>query len=71
MSHSNVEDADIPIIDISNPSPEVAQQILDAASTHGFLFIQNDGAILPVEDINYMFDLVRRTLASHPSPPHQ
>ena len=63
MSRSETKNADIPIIDISNPSAEVAQQVLDAASTHGFLFIQNDGALLPTEHVNSMFDLVCRRRA--------
>lgn len=58
MPHSEIKEADIPIIDISTPTAEVAQQVLDAASTHGFLFVQNDGAILPIEDVDTMFDLV-------------
>jgi hypothetical protein len=48
----------IPVIDISHPSPEVAQQVLDAASNHGFLFIKNDGVTIPPKDINDMFSLV-------------
>ena len=58
MPHSEVEDASIPIIDISNPSPNVAQQVLDAASNHGFLFIKNDGVTIPPKDIAEMFELV-------------
>lgn len=52
------QDVVIPIIDISNPSAEVAKQVLDAASTHGFLFIRNDNGIIPSKDIADMFDLV-------------
>jgi len=47
----------IPVIDISNPSPKVAKQVLDAASTHGFLFIKNDGVTIPPKDIDDMFKL--------------
>ncbi|KAF2264727.1 Clavaminate synthase-like protein [Lojkania enalia] len=57
MSHSETIDAGIPVIDISDPSPEVAQQVLDAASTHGFLFIKNDGVTIPPKDISDMFEL--------------
>ncbi|KAF1996793.1 Clavaminate synthase-like protein [Amniculicola lignicola CBS 123094] len=53
-------DLAIPIIDISNPSPEVAQQVLSAASTHGFLFIKNDGVTIPPKDIDDMFELSRK-----------
>jgi hypothetical protein len=51
-------DSEIPVIDISHPSPETAQQVLDAASTHGFLFIKNDGVTIPPKDIDDMFALV-------------
>jgi len=58
MPHST-DSAGIPVIDISSPSPDVAQQVLDAASTHGFLFIKNDGVTIPPEDISDMFQLVQ------------
>lgn len=48
----------IPVIDISNPNDDVARQILDAASTHGFLFIKNDGVTISPQDIDDMFKLV-------------
>jgi hypothetical protein len=55
-------DSGIPVIDISNPSPDVACQVLEAASTHGFLFIKNDGVNIPPNDIDDMFVLVSLTL---------
>lgn len=58
MSHLEVQDAEIPVIDISNPSLEVAKQVLHAASTHGFLFIKNDGVTIAPKDIDGMFRLV-------------
>lgn len=58
MPHSEVENTDIPVIDVSKPSDEVARQVLDAASTHGFLFIKNDGVTIPQQDIDDMFKLV-------------
>jgi hypothetical protein len=57
MPHSTAPSS-IPVIDISDPSPEVAQEVLDAASTHGFLFIKNDGVTVPPADIDAMFQLV-------------
>jgi hypothetical protein len=51
-------DSGIPIIDISDPSPDVARQVLEAASTHGFLFIKNDGVSIPPNNIDDMFKLV-------------
>ncbi|CAO2655227.1 Nn.00g102910.m01.CDS01 [Neocucurbitaria sp. VM-36] len=47
----------IPVIDISNPSEAVALQVLEAASTHGFLYIKNDGVTIPPGDIDAMFKL--------------
>jgi hypothetical protein len=51
-------ESEIPVIDISNPSLSVAQEVLDAACTHGFLFIKNDGSTIPQADIDEMFNLV-------------
>lgn len=51
-------ESSIPVIDISNPSTEVAHQVLEAASTHGFLFIKNDGVSIPPKDVEDMFELV-------------
>ena len=62
MPHAESGDTTIPVIDISNPTDEVARQVLDAASTHGFLFIKNDGVTIPPKDIDEMFKLVRPTL---------
>ncbi|KAJ4339851.1 hypothetical protein N0V95_007662 [Ascochyta clinopodiicola] len=59
MSHPDLDSDSIPVIDISNPSDETARQVLDAASTHGFLFIKNDGVTIPPKDIDDMFKLSR------------
>lgn len=58
MPDPEMENTDIPVIDISNPSDVVARQVLEAASTHGFLFIKNDGVTIPPQDIDDMFKLV-------------
>jgi len=59
MTSSDIQKTSIPVIDISSPSPEVAQLVLDAAATHGFLFIENDGVTIPPAAIDAMFELVR------------
>ncbi|KAJ4990081.1 2OG-Fe oxygenase family protein [Stagonosporopsis vannaccii] len=64
MPHSETEDTAIPVIDISNPSDEVARQVLDAASTHGFLFIKNDGVTISPQDIDDMFKLSQEFFSS-------
>ncbi|KAH7384399.1 hypothetical protein DE146DRAFT_760168 [Phaeosphaeria sp. MPI-PUGE-AT-0046c] len=62
--------SEIPVIDISNPSPEVAQQVLSAACTHGFLFIANDGVTIPPANIDAMFNL-SKSFFSSPTPTKQ
>lgn len=57
MSRAEVKDADIPIIDISSSSPDIAQQVLDAASSYGFLYIKHDSTLLPAEKVDNMFRL--------------
>ncbi|EMD65069.1 hypothetical protein GGP41_003717 [Bipolaris sorokiniana] len=54
----------IPVIDISNPSEAIAQQVLDAASKHGFLYIKNDGVTIPPQDIDDMFKISKQFFAS-------
>jgi hypothetical protein len=68
MPQTEDQDTTIPVIDLSNPTEETAEQVLHAASTHGFLFIKNDGVTIPPADIDDMFNL-----ASPPSStsPHQ
>ncbi|KAF1834686.1 Clavaminate synthase-like protein [Decorospora gaudefroyi] len=55
--HSPHPPSTIPVIDISQPSHHVARHVLDAASTHGFLYIKNDGVTIPPDDIAAMFKL--------------
>ncbi|KAF1847022.1 Clavaminate synthase-like protein [Cucurbitaria berberidis CBS 394.84] len=54
----------IPVIDVSRPSEAVALQVLEAASTQGFLFIKNDGATIPPKDIDDMFKLSQEFFAT-------
>lgn len=58
MPHSESQDAEIPVIDIANPSSQVAEEVLKAASSNGFLFIKNDGVTIPPKDIKEMFNIV-------------
>jgi isopenicillin N synthase-like dioxygenase len=50
----------IPIIDISDPGEEdrIASELVDAARTHGFVYIKNQGRGVPVEAIEEAFNLV-------------
>lgn len=49
----------IPVIDISgsNPENEVAEQLVHAATTYGFVYIKNQGKDIPVEAIDNLFSL--------------
>jgi hypothetical protein len=58
MGSANDTDINIPVIDISSPSLDVAKDILEAASTYGFVFVKNHEVGIPPEDIQGMFDLV-------------
>jgi len=62
MNPSAVPHNSIPVIDISQPSKQIAQQVLDAASTYGFLYIKNDGTTIATEDIHNMFKLVNPSI---------
>lgn len=55
--------AEIPVININ--SEGAASRLLDAAASHGFVFVENNEAGIPVKDIQDMFDLVRERGASH------
>lgn len=55
----------IPVIDISATGDEeqakVAKELVEAAIEHGFVYIRNRGADIPVESVDQAFDLVRAT----------
>lgn len=55
--------ARIPVIDISATGEEaqakVAQELVEAAIEHGFVYIKNRGADIPVEVVDNAFELVR------------
>lgn len=54
--------ADIPIIDVNaGDRATVAKQLVDAAEEHGFIYIKNLGADIPVADIDETFNTVRNT----------
>ncbi|KAK5019080.1 hypothetical protein LTR60_001242 [Cryomyces antarcticus] len=61
MAASTVDAANIPLIDISSASSETAKQLLDAASTCGFVFVNNNEAGIPPADIHDMFELIPST----------
>jgi isopenicillin N synthase-like dioxygenase len=53
--------AQIPVIDISGPDAEegtITDELVNAATVHGFVYIRNHGRDIPVEAIDKTFDLV-------------
>ena len=49
----------LPIIDISNPDdPAVGKAMIDAAATHGFLYVDSRGTDFTAEDVDEAFELV-------------
>jgi len=50
----------IPVVDISGPDSEesIADQLVHAATLHGFVYIKNLGRDISIEDIDHAFDLV-------------
>jgi isopenicillin N synthase-like dioxygenase len=56
--------ANIPIIDLAAEEPEgdIAKKLADAAIEHGFIYIKNMGADIPVEKVEGAFDMVRGDL---------
>lgn len=60
MASNNETSGQIPVIDISGASSEVdiAEELVKAASTYGFVYVKNEGKDIPVETIDHMFDVV-------------
>lgn len=51
------EDVDIPIIDLN--SPTASDELLDAATKYGFIFVKHDNVGLEPTQVDSMFELVR------------
>jgi isopenicillin N synthase-like dioxygenase len=48
----------LPVLDISLPSKDVATHLVQAVSKYGFVYIKNHGLSLPPADIDAMFAMV-------------
>ena len=48
----------IPIIDISEPSTNTADELISAAAKYGFVYIKSTGLGLNVDTLDRMFDIV-------------
>lgn len=58
MVSTNGHTGQIPVIDLSGPENDVAQQLVDAAATYGFVYVRSLGKDIPVAAIDNMFALV-------------
>lgn len=54
----------IPVIDIQHANTEAPKQLLDAATTYGFVFIENVETGFTKQDIDHMFDLSNEFFAT-------
>lgn len=56
-----LETAQIPVVDISSglPEAEVAEALVNAAATYGFVYVKNKGTDIPTAAIDRMFELVK------------
>jgi isopenicillin N synthase-like dioxygenase len=57
--------ANIPVIDISDPSQDeaqVAKDLVEAAIEHGFIYIRNTGKDIPIDAVQGTFDLVNMAI---------
>ncbi|KAG9228668.1 oxidoreductase-like protein [Amylocarpus encephaloides] len=56
----------IPVIDISGTKPEaeIAEELVQAASTYGFLYIKTQGKDMPIAAIDGMFDISKKFFSS-------
>ena len=59
MSSTGIDTVDIPVIDIAPTNHDAPKQLLDAATKYGFVFVENDEAIIPAKDIDQLFSLSR------------
>ena len=48
----------IPVIDISNVDDEVGENLVEAASEWGFIYISSHGLDMTAETVNRTFDIV-------------
>ena len=54
----------IPVIDVSSSNPDAASQLLSSAATFGFVFIENNDAGIPPQDITKLFDVSKEFFAA-------
>jgi hypothetical protein len=58
MAISNGDIVQIPVINISEPNESVGDALIDAASKHGFLYVESKGTGFTAEYVDRAFELV-------------
>ena len=53
-------DSQIPIVDISSSNSNAAAELLSAAASCGFVFVENNSAGIPARDIDQIFELSKQ-----------
>ncbi|RDI88192.1 hypothetical protein Vi05172_g2138 [Venturia inaequalis] len=51
------ESIQLPVLDVSQPGPETAKDLIEAVKNYGFVFIKNNHSEIPVADVDNMFAL--------------
>ena len=64
MPEPNGDAVDIPVIDISEANTNAAEELVNAAATYGFVFVQNNRAGVPPDEIANVFSLVNLNTVS-------
>ncbi|ERF76489.1 hypothetical protein EPUS_06151 [Endocarpon pusillum Z07020] len=54
----------LPVINISYPTPEIGRTMIDAAATHGFLYIDTRGTDFAPENVERQFELSKQFFSS-------
>lgn len=54
----------IPVVDISSSNPDAPAQLLNAAKDYGFVFVENNGDVIPRDQIAELFQLSEEFFAS-------
>ena len=58
-SQTNGPNLQIPVIDLSHPTPHTADKLIDAVSRYGFVFVKGEGLGFTSQILDDTFALVR------------
>ncbi|QDS77366.1 hypothetical protein FKW77_005608 [Venturia effusa] len=58
------ESVQLPVLDLSQPGPETAKDLIEAVKDYGFVFIKNNHSEIPVADVDNMFALSKEFFQS-------